>query len=213
MTRFQSPYPSYDILSKWDSPSWNDQTRRVIHDRLVNVPTRRFFDEAEWGVLVALCDRILPQSERAEPVPIAPFVDAALFEGRGSGTRFVDLPPDPAAWRQGLAALDAEAAHRHEQGFAGLSADWQDTIIADAVASDLAGPAWQGLPSRRFMRVLVLPAIVSIYYVHPAGQSEIGYGGPASPRGYVRLEGNRFDGWEAGPGTWPDASPKGGGVR
>lgn len=63
------------------------------------------------------------------------------------------------------------------------------------------------------MRVLVLPAIVSIYYVHPAGQSEIGYGGPASPRGYVRLEGNRFDGWEAGPGIWPDASPKGGGVR
>ena len=174
MSDFQSPYPGYDILSKWDSPSWNDQTRRVMRDRLENVPPRRFFNADEWLVLEALCARILPQPERAEPVPIAPCIDAALFEGRGSGTRFADLPPDPDAWRHGLAAFDAEAAQRHGAGFAALPADAQDAILANATAGDLRGPAWDGLPSRRFMRILVLPAVVSIYYVHPAGMSEIG---------------------------------------
>ncbi|MGH6677602.1 MAG: gluconate 2-dehydrogenase subunit 3 family protein, partial [Bradyrhizobium sp.] len=34
-------------------------------------------------------------------------------------------------------------------------------------------------------------------YAHPAAWSEIGFGGPASPRGYVRLGANRRDEWEA----------------
>ena len=32
--RFESPFGPYDVLDKIDSPSWNDQTRRVIHKRL-----------------------------------------------------------------------------------------------------------------------------------------------------------------------------------
>lgn len=51
----------------------------------------------------------------------------------------------------------------------------------------------------------LLAAIVKIYYAHPAAMSEIGFGGPASPRGYVRLGADRFDGWEAPPGDWKNA--------
>lgn len=54
------------------------------------------------------------------------------------------------------------------------------------------------------MRGLVLLEIVAICCAHPAAQSEMGFGGPTSPRGYVRLEAGRFDPWEAGPGVWPD---------
>jgi hypothetical protein len=39
--------------------------------------------------------------------------------------------------------------------------------------------------------------IVLAYYAHPTAWSEIGYGGPASPRGYVRLDYNERDPWEA----------------
>jgi len=43
----------------------------------------------------------------------------------------------------------------------------------------------------------VLRTAVSIYYAHPAAWNEIGFGGPASPRGYVRLGFDRRDPWEA----------------
>ena len=38
MTDFRTPYPAYDVLDKWDSPSWNEQTREVVRKRLDEVP-------------------------------------------------------------------------------------------------------------------------------------------------------------------------------
>ena len=29
---FRNPYPDYDVLAKWDTPSWNAQTRAVSLD-------------------------------------------------------------------------------------------------------------------------------------------------------------------------------------
>jgi hypothetical protein len=43
----------------------------------------------------------------------------------------------------------------------------------------------------------VLLDIVSAYYAHPTAWNEIGFGGPASPRGYVRMGLDRRDPWEA----------------
>jgi hypothetical protein len=200
---FSKPYPTYNVLDKWDTPSFNDQTRQVIAHRLDGVPPRRFFDEAEWATLVALCERVVPQPERKKSVPIAPWIDAALHDKRGSGTRYEDMPEDHKAWKQALAALDAEARERHGAIFATLAADEQDAILKAVDAGEVrAEGAWSGLPPQRFFRHLALKEIVKIYYVHPAAMSEIGYGGPASPRGYVRLGADAIDPWEAPPGRW-----------
>jgi hypothetical protein len=43
----------------------------------------------------------------------------------------------------------------------------------------------------------LLKTLVSIYYAHPEAWNEIGFGGPASPRGYARLGMDRRDPWEA----------------
>ena len=37
----------------------------------------------------------------------------------------------------------------------------------------------------------VLHDIVGAYYAHPTAWSEIGWAGPASPRGFVRMDKNR----------------------
>ncbi len=37
------------------------------------------------------------------------------------------------------------------------------------------------------------------YYSHLVAWSEIGYGGPAYPRGYVRTQMGQLDPWEAQP--------------
>ncbi len=48
---------------------------------------------------------------------------------------------------------------------------------------------------------------VKAYYAHPTAWSEIGFGGPASPRGYVRMDFDRRDPWEAAEAE-PDARPR-----
>ena len=53
------------------------------------------------------------------------------------------------------------------------------------------------MPARQFFKSVLLQEAVGVYYAHPAAWSEIGFGGPASPRGYVRMQANRRDPWEA----------------
>lgn len=195
---FRSRFPTYDVLDKRNSPSWNDQTRAVVEKRLRQVPDRRFFSETEWEILAAVCDRLIPQPDRPEsPVPIVPFIDEKLFENRGDGYRYEELPPQREAWRRGIAAIDDEARLRWDRGFRDLPDNQQDAVLRAIQHGDVRSAAWQGLPPKRFFMSLLLHAVVGIYYAHPAAWSEIGFGGPAAPRGYVRLGFDRRDGWEA----------------
>jgi hypothetical protein len=195
---FRSPFPGYDVLQKWDSPSWNDQTREIVGKRLRQVPDRRFFSEAEWDILAAVCDRLVPQPDRPEaPVPIVPFIDEKLFKNRGDGYRYQELPPQRDAWRQGIAAIDDEARSRWHRGFRDLPDNQKDAVLRAIQHGDVRGAAWEGLPPKRFFTSVLLHEIVGVYYAHPAAWSEIGFGGPAAPRGYVRLGFDRRDSWEA----------------
>lgn len=193
-------YPGYDVLAKWNSPSFDDTTREVLARRLAAVPPRRFLDEAEWALLEAVNRRLLPQPERAEPVPITPWIDAMLHEDRGEGYRHPALPPLRQAWRLGLAALADEARCRQGQDFVALPAAAQDEVL-QALAEDRGESGqWQAIGAvgaRHFFVHLLLKTAAGIYYAHPAAWSEIGFGGPASPRGYVRLGFNGRDPWEA----------------
>ena len=196
--RFRSRFPTYDVLDKWHSPSWNEQTREVVAKRLHEVPERRFFSESEWDLLHAICDRLVPQPDRAEaPVPIAPFIDEKLHAGRGNGYRYADMPPQREAWRQGLRAIDDEARLRWGKVFRELPDNQRDAVLRAVQHGDVQSPEWQGLPPKRFFTSTLLHEAVSVYYAHPAAWSEIGFGGPASPRGYVRLAIDRRDAWEA----------------
>ena len=64
---FRSLYPDYDVLAKWDTPSWNEQTRAVVAKRLNQVPSREFFDELQYETLEAVCDRVVRVLRRDEP--------------------------------------------------------------------------------------------------------------------------------------------------
>lgn len=195
---FRQRFPTYDALDKWDSPSWNNQTRAVIDKRLHQVPDRRFLTETEWAILSAVCDRLVPQPDRPDsPVPIVPFIDDKLFKNRGDGYRFEEMPPMREAWRRGIEAIDEEARARWGDGFRELPANQQDAVLRAIQHGDVRSAAWQGLPPKRFFASTLLREAVTVYYAHPAAWNEIGFGGPASPRGYVRLGFDRRDPWEA----------------
>ncbi|HEY8003100.1 MAG TPA: gluconate 2-dehydrogenase subunit 3 family protein [Phenylobacterium sp.] len=192
----KTPYPDYDVLEKWDSPSFDAVTRGVIRRRLDAVPERRFFTAEEFRTLRALAARLTAQEVGAEAIPVAPWIDAEVFEGRGAGFRHADMPPEQDLWRIGLAGLDAEARGRGAPTFADLPPDSQDATLRAMQSGEVAGDRFAGLSPTGLFNAM-LSAIVGVYYAHPAAWSEIGFGGPASPRGYVRMGLDERDPWEA----------------
>ncbi|MEC5409932.1 gluconate 2-dehydrogenase subunit 3 family protein [Paraburkholderia sp. MPAMCS5] len=190
-------YPGYDVLRKRHTPSWDETTRRVIDERLAIRREPIFLDDAAWRTLDALCGRVVPQPADRPPVPVAALVDARLQRNQGDGYRDARLPPLRDAWQRGLAALDAEAQSRYNVPFHRLDGNEQDALIRKMQAGELTDAAWQDMPPQLFFADRVLHDICGAYYSHPASWSEIGFGGPASPRGYVRLVAGRRDPWEA----------------
>ncbi len=191
------PYPGYRVLDKRLSPSWNDRTREVVAKRLDGVPERRFFGIAEWLVLEAVFARLIPQPDRAEPIPILPWLDDKLARDQRDGYRIAAFPPQRETWRIAAAAIDEEAWRRHDAGFAALGPDSQDAVLAAIQNGEVQAEGWARIPPKRFFLDILLSAAVHIYYAHPAAWDEIGFGGPASPRGYVRMGFEESDPWEA----------------
>jgi hypothetical protein len=196
---FRSRYPGFNVLDKWSSPDWDDQTRAVIRQRLEDVPTIRFFTEQEVRTLTAVAERILPQPDRleTEKVPIVPWIDEKLYEDRRNGYRYEELPPQREAWRLGLAGID-EASRVLFAGrvFCDLDALSQDVVLTHIEQGKAHGSAWNKVPARRFFTSVLLITIVQTYYAHPLAWNEIGYNGPSSPRGHVRKWQGGVDPWE-----------------
>lgn len=192
-----SRYPGYNVLAKWSGPSWNEKTRQVIARRLSIAPEPRFFTAEEFRTVTAIAARIVPQPVTRPPIPVAALVDRKLHEGVCDGYRVADMPRDGEAWRLGLKALDAEARAKYHDGFAALCEADQDALLRRVEAGELDAPEWGAMSPKGFFEKRLARDIVLAYYAHPAAWSEIGWGGPASPRGYVRLGFNERDPWEA----------------
>lgn len=191
-----SRFPGYDVLTKRAGLSWNDATRRVVDARL-NVPRDpRFFNAHEWPILCAICDRIVPQPVDRPQVPLASYIDQKLYEARHDGYRFAPLLRARDAWRATLAALQDACIAAHGRGFESIPADEQDALLAQMQAGRLAGPLWQGMPTDLLFSKRIVHDIVCAYYAHPIAWSEIGWSGPAGPRGFVRMDADRRDPWE-----------------
>ncbi len=124
-------------------------------------------------------------------------IDEKLVEDAEDGYRNVKLPRLREAWRIGLAAIDAEARNTRGCHFHELSSATQDELIVSMKKGELNGAEWRGMPPNLFLESRAIPDIVKAYYAHPTAWNEIGWGGPASPRGYVRMKANRRDPWEA----------------
>jgi len=193
-----SRFPGYDVLAKRAGPSWNDKTREVIERRLAISSAPRFFTAEEFRTVRAAADRIVPQPTGRQRIPVAALVDQKLHVGQSDGYRPTGSLRDQHAWRVGLKAIDAEARNAWNGCFHELTPSQQDTLLECMQKGELEkNPVWHPLNSGDFFRLRFAKDIVLAYYAHPIAWSEIGWGGPASPRGYVRMDYDERDPWEA----------------
>ncbi len=197
MTDLHDRFPGYDVLSKRDSMSWNDATRKVMDERLAIKDEPVFFSHEEWLTMQMLCERIIPQPDGRPRIPVAAYIDRRLLHHGSSGTRIEPMPYDGEAWKTALAALDREAHSTHGMAFHKLRPAEADELLKRCQKGDLHDPAWKNVPPKMFFEHRVLRDVTAAYYSHPDSWSEMGFGGPASPRGYVRMAANRRDRWEA----------------
>lgn len=196
-------YPGYDVTSKRNTQSWNDKTREVVDARLSVEGRPAFLSSDEWQTLLALCDRVMPQPEGRPRVALAAYVDRQLLAGKTKGYRFADMPQPTEAWKRALAALDEVAGKEQRRPFAHLTQDAQDAILRRMSDGSFQAVALNGMPAQTFWTSHVIHDVVGAYYAHPEAWNEIGWAGPASPRGYVRTGLDRRDPWEpmeAAPG-------------
>lgn len=190
-------YPAYDVMAKRGTLSWNAPTRAAVDRRLATPRAARFLDPAAFRCLEACCARIAPGPAGQPPLPLAGLVDGKLLADRRDGYRDHRLPPLREAWRRGLAALDDEARAGLGQDFAALATGEQDGLLGRMQRGELCRPAWKGMPPGLFFSARLAHDILAACYALPAMWSRIGFGGPAGPRGYVRLQADRRDPWEA----------------
>jgi hypothetical protein len=190
-------YPGWDVLSQ--RAYWDAATRKLVEKRMGPPPPIRFFNEAEAAVMTAVLDRILPQDDRlpAMRIPLLPVLDQRLYQNRIEGFRYEDMPSDQQAYRWACEAFDAMAKEVYTLPFTQLTITSQEVLLQTLHDGEPRGAKdlWKRMNVERFWTLLLSDACTA-YYAHPWAWNEVGYGGPAYPRGYMRLEEGEPEPWE-----------------
>ncbi len=189
-------FPGFDPVDQ--SSHWDPVTAGVVLARLGKPASFRFFTPAEEATATALCDCLLGQAS-APRVPIAQLIDGRLAEQETDGWRYADMPEDGQAWRDSLRSLDEDALEKFGQAFAASPATDQHELIQ--AVQDAGSGNWHGLNAAHIWSLWTRYACTA-FYAHPIAWAEIGFPGPAYPRGYKNAG---VDGRE--PFEFRDAAP------
>jgi hypothetical protein len=161
---------------------WDRRTRDVVLKRLGPHGPARFFTADEEPVCRALLESLM--ALETGDVPVFELVDARLAGGVTDGWRYDDMPPDAEAWRASIAEL-------RRRRFAGSDKRERERMLESIRTAD----RFAGMPAKRLWDLWMRSACTA-YYSHPAAWNEIGFGGPAYPRGYKNLGLDRREPWE-----------------
>ncbi len=192
-------FEGYDVMAQ--SPLWDPVTAAVVRGRVAQERALAFFTPEEAEICRALLGLVLANHE-APRVPVLEMVDQRLFEGETDGWRYEDMPEDGEAWHQTLRFLDEDAAEAFGAGFARCTGDQQARLVQGVQDSD----TWHGLPGGHVWSLWTRYACAA-FYAHPWAWNEIGFGGPAYPRGYKVLHPGWREPWEVAERAAADPVP------
>jgi hypothetical protein len=186
-------FPGFDVLDQ--AGVWDDVTAGVVLARLAPPNDLGFFTQDERAVAEPLLDLLLAQD--SEPrVPVLALIDTRLAIGETDGWHYDDLPTDGQAWRDTLAFLDRDATAGHALLFARLQPGQQAALIQSVQDRARRQDRWHGYPAAPVWSLWTRYACTA-FYSHPWAWNEIGFPGPAYPRGYLHLGINARERWEA----------------
>lgn len=188
-------YPTYNVLEENDA--WDAHTKSIVNARLVREHAYGYLTIVEAETLRAWCS-LLMDDHRGEIIQyVINHIDQILTDNKGEGHRKLGIPPLRILIRQGLKAIDETGWLTNSQPFFQLDESSQRNIMLQI--GDNTYPitkSWENIPPKVLFQKL-LQLSVEAYYAHPLVWSEIGFGGPAYPRGYTLNSPGHLESWEA----------------
>lgn len=190
-----SHYPAYDV---WEQhQEWDEHTRKIVAKRRSPEVVHRVLNQQEALTLQSAAAILVDDIRLDVLTYITQHIDDSLASPIGEAQRNVGIPDKKDLYRQGIAGLDQISQASYQTEFLALPRERQIDVLIKLENDDHTREgAWQQLTPKTFFKRFLQDA-VHAYYSHPLIWSEIGYGGPAYPRGYVRVEKGLVDPWEA----------------
>jgi len=191
----ESHYPHYNVLDA--AEDWDPHTRQAVESRLAPLESVENFTTEETKNLYQIAAALV-DDDRTEILDyVVKHFDNSMGKRIGESQRKTDVPAQADLIRRTLTGLAKTARDNYGKPFHELSIDEQRTILGQLERGQIpATGIWKNLPQKEaFSKLLSLT--VEAYYSHPQIWSEIGHGGPAYPRGYIRTEPGLVDPWEA----------------
>lgn len=180
-------YPAGTVRALLDTDLVTAPTVAALRRRLEPVAGHNgLFDESGIALLAAICERLIPQGDRAEPIDIAARLHRQIATGGGDGWRYATLPQDGAAWRAGVTGVDESAHALTGRRFVELEQDARDAVLIAVQRGTARGATWSNLDAKRWFEEL-LAATCEVYYSHPLAQEEIGFVGMADSHGWDQV--------------------------
>jgi Gluconate 2-dehydrogenase subunit 3 len=194
-------FPGFDVLGQ--AGHWDQYTRDLVLSRL-DPPRGTFFSTGERACARALLNLLTGQQDDPR-VPVLDMIDSRLAADETDGWRYGDMPEDGQAWRDTMAYLDDDSRDRCGAPFA--EAPEKDQLALIQAVQDLQSGRWHGLNAAHVWSLWTRYACTALY-AHPAAWNEIGFPGPAYPRGYKNAGVDKLEPFEV-----RDARPSGDPIR
>ncbi|TDF99480.1 gluconate 2-dehydrogenase subunit 3 family protein [Paenibacillus piri] len=196
----QSHYPSFEVMNEQDE--WDDHTQTIVTSRLKPNINLQFLTSKE-AELVKRISSLFVNDQTPEVLDfVVGHIDQTLYQSPGESQRKADVPKAPELIRAGLQAIEQGVQEQYTSAFLELDMAEQKQYL-QYISESIAKPqeVWDGIPQEALFKKL-LNLTYESYCSHPKVWSEIGYAGPAYPRGYVRTQLGQLDPWEAQPEQW-----------
>ncbi|QST00620.1 gluconate 2-dehydrogenase subunit 3 family protein [Pontibacillus sp. ALD_SL1] len=188
-------YPTYDVMS--EKNEWDPVTQQVLFTRIHPSESSILTPDMK-RTLQALAKTLFPSHLGEQTLSLTMVLDQRLTakklkafpKGANFSKELIIL--------KGLTFMEQEAITEHGKTFYLLDEKTRNELVRKWRSSDGDPSIWAEVHSDLFFST-VSAEIVKIIYSDPAIWSDIGYGGPAFPRGYYAFGPHQFDEWEAKP--------------
>lgn len=185
----------FDVLSQ--TKEWDKETQDVVTSRTSNDVPPLTLRQHELDTLTSICSILLGDDRSDILAFVISHIDTKMRIGIGESERNINMPPFQLLVHKGIQAWNTFCSSKHGHEFAAMDSQIQLDFITSLIVSPVPFQvANYEIQSKDFLDRIHTEA-VSAYFSHPTIWSEIGYAGPAYPRGYVRIERGLTDPWEA----------------
>jgi hypothetical protein len=177
-TEWEHRFPGFSSVDQ--AHTWDEATRKVVLPRLTPSREIRYLPEDLRPAGRALVARLIDVGDGFAESLLSS-IDGRLADDETDGWHYDDMPIDHDAWTRSLAGLDEDAEAGEGKPFAELPPARQHELLEGIRTS--SADRWHGMPPGRLWN-LWMRYVTTAYYAHPRAWDEMGFPGPAYPRGY-----------------------------